>query len=270
MAALTETEQWEQEIYQLETTDPVEGGPNGVDNRQAKELANRTKWLKGKIDERTEPATETTAGIVKQSSQSDAISGTKVTGGMAPKRVHEAFGQFGLGSTAKLQNGINIDTQLTKTLFLNASSASCTGTLPPGAAAGTLQHIQRTVDSAAQVWIENSGGSIFVRAFNVTAWSDWKPLWAGDASHLFASNGYQKLPSGLIMQWGTIGHASPGTIVVNFPVVFPNGVLVIAPNKIGIAEEIWSHHVVNGTESQSGFSHYSNMARNATYFAFGY
>ena len=50
MAGLVEVSQWEDEIYQLETTDPVEGGPNGIDNKQAKQLANRTQFLKDKFD----------------------------------------------------------------------------------------------------------------------------------------------------------------------------------------------------------------------------
>lgn len=50
MAGLVEVSQWEDEIYQLETTDPVEGGPDGIDNRQAKQLANRTQFLKDKFD----------------------------------------------------------------------------------------------------------------------------------------------------------------------------------------------------------------------------
>ena len=33
MANLTETNRWEAGIYQLETSDPVMGGPNGIDNR---------------------------------------------------------------------------------------------------------------------------------------------------------------------------------------------------------------------------------------------
>ena len=45
MANLTETSRWEGGIYQLETSDPVQGGPNGIDNRPIRELANRTRWL---------------------------------------------------------------------------------------------------------------------------------------------------------------------------------------------------------------------------------
>lgn len=46
MAKLTETAQWEDGIYQIETSDPVVGGPDGVTNRPARELANRTAYLK--------------------------------------------------------------------------------------------------------------------------------------------------------------------------------------------------------------------------------
>lgn len=49
MANITEelnNPQWSEGIYQLETTDPVLGGPNGIANRQAKELAARTQYLK--------------------------------------------------------------------------------------------------------------------------------------------------------------------------------------------------------------------------------
>ena len=50
MANLVESSVWEAGIYQLETTDPVIGGPEGVDNKQAKQLANRTVYLKSDID----------------------------------------------------------------------------------------------------------------------------------------------------------------------------------------------------------------------------
>ena len=50
MANLTETPAWEAGIYQLETADPVLGGPDGIDNLQAKQLANRTVFLKGLVD----------------------------------------------------------------------------------------------------------------------------------------------------------------------------------------------------------------------------
>lgn len=51
MANVTETQTWENGVYQLETTDPILGGPNGTANVQAKQLANRTAYLKLRADE---------------------------------------------------------------------------------------------------------------------------------------------------------------------------------------------------------------------------
>lgn len=50
MANLIEQVTWEPGVYQFETTDPVEGGPNGVDNLPHKQLANRTAYLKAAAD----------------------------------------------------------------------------------------------------------------------------------------------------------------------------------------------------------------------------
>lgn len=41
-----------------------------------------------------------------------------------------------------------------------------------------------------------------------------------------SGNGYQKLPSGLIAQWGTTASvASPSTTIVTYPIAFPNAVI---------------------------------------------
>lgn len=50
MANVTETVSYDAGIYQIETTDPVLGGPNGIANTQAKGLANRTAFLKQQLD----------------------------------------------------------------------------------------------------------------------------------------------------------------------------------------------------------------------------
>lgn len=50
MANINEVETYDENIYQLEMTDDAIGGENGTMNKQAKALANRTRWLKAKID----------------------------------------------------------------------------------------------------------------------------------------------------------------------------------------------------------------------------
>ncbi|EOY8187069.1 phage tail protein, partial [Yersinia enterocolitica] len=50
MANLPETPQWEEGVYQIEVSDPVLGGPDGISNRQAKQLASRTSYLKQQVE----------------------------------------------------------------------------------------------------------------------------------------------------------------------------------------------------------------------------
>jgi len=50
MGKITEQQQWEEDIYLIEKQDKVLGGELGVINIQAKQLANRTKYLKGQVD----------------------------------------------------------------------------------------------------------------------------------------------------------------------------------------------------------------------------
>lgn len=38
------------DVYQIETSDPVLGGPGGIANRQPQQLANRDEWLKNQIE----------------------------------------------------------------------------------------------------------------------------------------------------------------------------------------------------------------------------
>lgn len=51
MANLSENATFDVGVYQIETTDPVIGGPGGIANLQAQQLANRTKYLKQFTDE---------------------------------------------------------------------------------------------------------------------------------------------------------------------------------------------------------------------------
>ncbi|EBP3802827.1 hypothetical protein S303_06300 [Salmonella enterica subsp. enterica] len=51
MGKLTEIEQWDEDVYQIETSDPVLGGPEGITNKPAKQLANRTQWLKKQLED---------------------------------------------------------------------------------------------------------------------------------------------------------------------------------------------------------------------------
>lgn len=86
MADLPESPDWAPGVYQLETSDPVLGGPEGITNLPAKQLANRTSWLRKKID-----AFLDGSGI-SFASQREAEKGSDTNKPMNALRVFQAIG----------------------------------------------------------------------------------------------------------------------------------------------------------------------------------
>ncbi|WP_158246974.1 MULTISPECIES: gp53-like domain-containing protein [Pseudomonas] len=82
MADLPEPIEWTSGIYQLETSDPVLGGPEGIDNLQAKQLASRTQWLKDQIEKVINGATTIGKAIQLATARTFTLSGA-VTGSAA-------------------------------------------------------------------------------------------------------------------------------------------------------------------------------------------
>ena len=122
MANLTLTRQWVENIYQLETSDPVMGGPDGIDNRQAKELGARTNWLKDQVDtinrDRTGYATKA----------SPAFTGVP---------------------TAPTANPNTNNTQIATTEFVKTAIAALVGSAP--AALDTLEELARALAGDANL-----------------------------------------------------------------------------------------------------------------------
>lgn len=99
--------------------------------------------------------------------------------------------------------------------------------------------------------------------------SSYRVLGGGGKASLNAS-GYQKLPSGLIIQWGNITNsATPGNAtLVTFPIVFPSAIrqLVVSSNVNSTSiSAAWYD-----AQTPSGFNMRSNVATsNASYIAIG-
>ncbi len=82
-------------------------------------------------------------------------------------------------------------------------------------------------------------------------WSDSR------AANLSVTNGYQKLPSGLYVQWGTAAVTSSSDQIINFPIAFPNeflnAVATAKDNPSATTSKIASCH--SGSTSQLTISY---------------
>lgn len=122
-------------------------------------------------------------------------------------------------------------------------------TLPNGAGLGIGATF--TVYTAKAVTFNASGGNVIVAypgaggtvtsvtiPANTTAvlfWTGgtWNVAVHGAGTSNQSTNGYQKLPSGLLIQWGTFLASASADVAVTFPVAFPNAVLSLATTQVG-------------------------------------
>lgn len=122
MGKITEQQQWEEDIYLIEKQDKVLGGELGVINIQAKQLANRTKYLKDQVD------------IINQDRT-----------GYAPK----ASPAFTGVPTAPTANPNTNNTQIATTEFVKTAIAALVGSAP--AALDTLDELARALAGDANL-----------------------------------------------------------------------------------------------------------------------
>jgi hypothetical protein len=89
-------------------------------------------------------------------------------------------------------------------------------------------------------------------------------------SSLFNSNGYQKLPSGLIIQWGKFtSTVSNSSTAVTFPIAFPNACLSVTGGTNGTSVNQYASSAFSITNT--GCSITNNTAGTIiTYIAIGY
>ena len=106
------------------------------------------------------------------------------------------------------------------------------------------------------------GGDLFVNGV----------LSGGGFLNSLETNGYQKLPGGMIMQWGqTPAEVSAGVFTYNFPIPFPNACLnIISQTAVAITSD--TDNQSNGTEivNKTQFSITVDNNRSCFWFAIGY
>ncbi|KVC63485.1 hypothetical protein WI72_00315 [Burkholderia ubonensis] len=297
MAKLVESSQWEEDLYQIETSDPVEGGPDGVSNRQAKQLGGRTRYLKQQVEQsQTGLAGHVAAGdphpqyatkadlaqelgnLVGQAPESlntlkefaDALGkdpnfATTMTNALALKApidspvfagVAKAVTPPQFDSSTKLATTAFVQTALgnlqsftmnsgTNTTLTQAQAGggwdiygACTITLPSTVGLPLGACYSFSVGAAVtfncvgsdQIYFNDSTptttsfvpvtGTAF-RLVKINA-NQWLVFSEGRGSASISANGYQKLPSGLIIQWGNSAPIAPGALLaVTLPIAFP-------------------------------------------------
>lgn len=168
-------------------------------------------------------------------------------------------------------DGTIIDTTYTTGINTASTAEQCTGnsaTASKWATARTLALIGAVTGSVS---IDGSGN------VNLnTTMGDTGDTY--DLAHLIATNGYQKLSNGLILQWGSITGitTTDGTSAVTFPIAFPNSVFIIVTSHVANAStgSAISTTNIKSDYSTTGFTMIQDTAGSSAikemWFAIGY
>ena len=249
MANLPESSIFDAGVYQIETTDPVIGGPSGVTNTPLKNLANRTKYLKDHVDAiEAAYALKVSPAFTGTPTAPTAAAGTNTTQVATTAFVQQEM-EADLATATPQMDGVaavGTSTKLarenhrhpTDTTRAPLASPAFTGTpTAPTAAAGTnTSQIATTAGVIAEILNQCSASG--------------------------GANGYQKLPSGLIVQWFAASVVNGNS--VTFPIAFPNAVFrvyaqhgegAIGPVYTGIGTiSRWQAQLFHSNSGVSGFS----------------
>ncbi|HGL5374192.1 TPA: phage tail protein [Citrobacter farmeri] len=242
MANLPETPQWEEGIYQIEVSDPVLGGPDGISNRQAKQLASRTSYLKQKVEkdgtdlaahiaaadphtQYAQKASPTFTGTPTAPTQAKTDNSTKlattahvksVVADYAPLSSPALTGKPTAPTAAQTAN----DTQLANTAFVKAAIAALVASSPEAldtlnelaAALGNDPNFATTMTNALAGKQPLDNTLTALSGKSVAALLEYLGL--GEAAKLAAAtgslsaSGWLKIPifggASVILQWGKV------------------------------------------------------------------
>ncbi|WP_371356106.1 hypothetical protein ACA087_06375 [Pseudomonas chlororaphis] len=354
MADLPELNEWPVGIYQLETSDPVLGGPEGIDNLQGKQLASRTKWLRDQLERIANGLTAvgqaSKLATARALSFKGAATGTGSFDGSADVEITLALANSGVvaGSWPKVtvnskglvtggsglaagdlpvvvtQPQFSNDQSLSTTEFVQRALGSMRGsfgltvskdltvadigkrielapgvsiTLPPSSTvpAGAALLISTQAAATAQVGVvagdvlsmcnvpvptprQLSANSDFLVICEGNVWRAHLGTETLRTSSLFGSQltsgGYQKLPSGLIVQWGinSVSAVNGNVQAFPFPIRFPNNCLQIVGGRDapGSGVVMLVGKTVGDPAGQYLMQNFSASAELGKYIAVGY
>ncbi len=278
MADLPESPVWEPGIRQIEQDDPVLGGPPniatgaGLTNIPLIQLTRRTAWLKAESDAlvgRSVLGGGLVSGggtldadrtlTVTPASQADAEDGSRHDRAMTPLSTRQAIDD--LLPLSQRAHGYLIadwDTATESGVYRSNSGAAnapnSNNTFLGRVDAMNGVTLIQTLTAIAESDADDT--STWRRTRLAGTWSDWYRVLvsqdeiAAQFTGNLTTNGWQRLPSGLIMQWGL---ASGRT--TNFPVVFPTACFVVTFSDSGStaeAQAVESRNVASFTLDSGG------------------
>ncbi len=228
MANLPETPQWEEGIYQIEVSDPVLGGPDGISNRQGKQLASRTLYLKQQVEK----------------------GGTDLAKHIAAADPHTQYAPkasptFTGTPTAPTPANSDNSKKLATTEFVAKALAALAGSAPEtldtlkelADALGNDPNFATTVlNKLAEKLAKDQNGAdipdpaLFVKNLGLKEAAK-REVGTGtnqipDMGAFASGTGWFKLPSGHIVQFGTYSGNTTRFISGNFPIPFPTQPLI--------------------------------------------
>ncbi|GCU11509.1 phage variable tail fiber protein [Escherichia coli] len=228
MANLPETPQWEEGIYQIEVSDPVLGGPDGISNRQGKQLASRTLYLKQQVEKGG-------SELAKHIAAADPHTQ------YAPK----ASPTFTGTPTAPTPANSDNSKKLATTEFVAKALAALAGSAPEtldtlkelADALGNDPNFATTVlNKLAEKLAKDQHGAdipdpaLFVKNLGLGTASK-RNVGTGenqipDMGAFASGSGWFRLPGGYIVQFGTFSGNTTRFISGHFPIPFPNQPMV--------------------------------------------
>ena len=118
--------------------------------------------------------------------------------------------------------------------------------LVAGDIAGAGHWLEMNYDATLDKWVLQNPADVATTAQAQALSDNWNkitPLRLKEAfqgaNQSLSANGYQKLPSGLIIQWGRTGTIATDTeVTVTYPIAFPNAALNVTATLGGVASRI--------------------------------
>jgi len=259
LANLTEQQIFDAAVYELATTDPVMGGPGGVDNRPHQNLANRTAWLKQQVDALIAAggsAADITAAINAHLAAADPHAQYTTNA-----EVNALIDSRPLKRTNMPQGLQRVSTNLPNDYPLQTWSDALedghynVGLTTPQAGLPAdwyyidvqrydtdLSTYQYRTITARSFGSSGPANIMYMSSNHLGVWTPFQRITKdADFVNSLGANGYQKLPNGLIIQWGR----APVNGNNAFPIAFPNACVSISCSQNSRGSYIAFATVVN-------------------------